>query len=877
MHGPLRIARCLLALALHPDDRECALADLDEEFEVWRARHGVSAARRWYRSQVRRSLVPSLGRRLGTPGMSMGGLMRAILFELRHGLRLLRQYPTTSLVAVLTLALGIGISAAIFAVVDAVLVQALPYPDADRLVMVFEKRAREGVVTNPVAPADFLDWRRRADVFQHIAAQAPASVTVTGDGEPEQVGAGAVSGAFFDVLGTAMAQGRTFTVDDEVPGRHRVVILSHGFCARRYGGEPDAIGRPITINGNAWQIVGILPRTFRFVDDEVDLWVPLVIELPGEEPSRSLHYLNVYGRLKPDVSVAQAGAAMDVLGRQLETEYPDTNDGHGAWVMPAKDWYVQDSQARLIALAAAVGLVVLIVCVNVANLLLVRAASRQHETAIRAALGASRSRLVVQSLVESLGLSLVGGICGLGVALVALEALPAAMPERISVVALRELTLDVRVLGFAAGLAVLTGLIFGFLPAWQGSRPRLIDALGSGRRGPGSVRRAARLTLVTEIALATLTLVGAGLVIRSFNRILATPLGFSTGHRLTVRIGLTGPRYHAADQRQRTFEQIEQSLATIPGLTRLGSVDLLPLGGGDSRRGVQIEGVAPGPDDPPTRMHPRVVTPGYFDTMAIDIVDGRGFTSEDTSAASPVVLINEASARRFWPGQNAIGRRMRFVGEEAWRTIVGVTRDVRHWGWTAAINPMVYRPLTQADTHAMTFVLGTDGDPASLASAARQRLAAVDPDVPLTAVRTMRQVADESLGSERALKVMMTAFGTLALVLAVIGIYGVMAQLVVVRVPEIGVRMSLGARPVDVVRAVLVEGFWQATTGLAIGLGAGVYLMTFAESLLFGVRPWDPVTLAAVSVLLLGAALAACLIPAARAVRVDPALVLRQG
>jgi putative ABC transport system permease protein len=804
--------------------------------------------------------------------------MRAFRFDLRLGLRLLRRYPMTSLVAVLTLALGIGISAAIFAVVDAVLVQALPYPDADRLVMVFEKRAREGVLTNPVAPADFLDWRRRGNVFQHIAAQAPASVTVTGEGEPEQVGTSAVSWAFFDVLGTTMAQGRTFSVDDEVLGRHRVVILSHGFWMRRYGGAPDAIGRPITINGNAWRIAGILPRTFRFVDGEVDLWVPLVIDVPGEQPSRSLHQFNVYARLKPDVTVMQAVAAMDTLGRQLETEYPDTNDGHGAYVMPARDWYVQDSQASLIALTAAVGLVVLIVCVNVANLLLVRAASRQHETAIRAALGASRSRLVVQSLVESLGLSLVGGVCGLGVALVAIEALPAVMPERISVVALRDLTLDARVLAFAAGLAVLTSLIFGFLPAWQGSRPRLIDALGSGGRGPRSVRRAARLTLVvTEIALATLTLVGAGLVTRSFNRMLATPLGFSTDHRLTVRIGLTGARHQAADQRQHTFEQIEHSLATIPGVTRLGGIDLLPLGGQDSRRGVQIEGRERGPDDPPTRMHPRVVTPGYFDTMAIDVVKGRGFTSEDTSAAYPVVVINETSARQFWPGLDPIGRRIRFGGEEAWRTIVGIARDVRHWGRTAAVNPLVYRPLTQADTRAMTFVLGTDGDPASLASAARQRLAAVDSNVPLTRVLTMQQVADESVGSERALMIMMTAFGALALVLAVIGIYGVMAQLVVVRVPEIGVRMSLGARPVDIVRAVLGEGFWQAITGLAIGLGAGVYLMTFADALLFGVQPWDPVTLAAVSVLLLGAALAACVIPAARAVRVDPALVLRQG
>jgi putative ABC transport system permease protein len=578
------------------------------------------------------------------------------------------------------------------------------------------------------------------------------------------------------------------------------------------------------------------------------------------------------------VTLAQAIEGMDRLGQQLEKEYHETNTGHGAHVMRARDWYVTDFKASLIALSAGVGFVLLIACVNVANLLLVRAASRAREMAVRAALGAGRARLIVQSLSESLGLSLVGGVVGIGVALLALQALPVVMPERMSVVGVADLSPDWRVLLFAFGLSLLTGILFGVLPALQASRPRLADALGQGGRGAAGVRRGARLTLVIgEIALATLTLVGAGLVIRSFSRILATPLGFSADHRLTLRVIVAGPRYASGEARRLALAQIEQSLAGIPGVTHAGAIDLPPLSGLNSRQGMNIEGRSTSPEDPPTRMHPRVVTPGYYQAMGIDIVKGRAFTAQDDGRAEPVVIISETAARQFWPDVDPIGRRVSYGGEEIWRRVVGVARDVRHWGRATEINPMIYRPQAQVGTGALTFVLATNGDPGALAAAARARIAAVDPNLPLTSVRTLADVASRSVQAERAVMVLMSGFGALALLLAVIGIYGVMAQLVVVRVPEIGVRMTLGARPLDILRGLLFEGLWQAVAGLAIGLVAGVYLMKFAGKLLFNVRPWDPITLTGVGLLLIAAALAACLIPARRAMRIDPAAALRQG
>ncbi|MGE5834289.1 MAG: ABC transporter permease [Acidobacteriota bacterium] len=814
----------------------------------------------------------------GVSGKSRGGtVMRTLFADFRHGLRLLRKYPASSLLALATLAIGIGANTAIFSVVDRVLLRALPYPDPDRIVMVWEKRPREGVMKNVVSPADYLDWRKRNTAFENMAGYAGGMASLTGDGEPVVVPGASVGWAFFEILKVKPELGRTFRPDDEVLGRHRVLVMSHALWQSRYGGQRDIVGRRVWLDGNAWEVVGVLPASFQFVTD-VDFWAPLVF---GQEISRVSHQLDVYARIKPGVSFAQALDAMDRLGQQLEGEYPQENRGHGAHVTLMRDVYVKPLRATLLVLFAAVGLVLLIACVNVANLLLTRAAARRREMSVRSALGASRGRLIGQTLVESVSLSVVGGIAGLVMGWVLLKALPAVMPERLAVVGLEEIHLDFRVLLFSFALALLTGVLFGLLPALQASKPDMTDTLKEGGRGAAGIRRRARIALVVgEVTLAALTLVGAGLVVRSFSQTMAQPLGFDASQRLTFGVAVPSARYKTPEERRAVLLDIERRLAALPGVRSVGAVNLLPLGGGDSRTGIGIENRERKPDDPPTRMHPRIVTPTYFSTVGIPIKQGRGFETTDDDRALPVVIVSETSARRFWPDGNPIGQRVRFGGDEAWRTVIGIAGDVRHWGLRRDVNPVLYWPQAQASIGSLNFILRSDVDPGTLTSAVRATVKAVDPNLPLASVRTFDEVVAESVRSERAQTLLLGAFGVLSLALAVIGVYGVMAQLVTTRVHEIGVRMTLGARPLDILRGLMTEGLWQALAGLAIGVVAGSYIVRVGglpEELLFHVQPWDPVTLTAVGLILIVATLAACLIPARRAMRVDPVNALRQS
>jgi putative ABC transport system permease protein len=572
----------------------------------------------------------------------------------------------------------------------------------------------------------------------------------------------------------------------------------------------------------------------------------------------------------------QARDAMDRLAREIEAEHPDLNRGHGAWVTPLREELVGPVSASLVALFAAVGLVLLIACVNVVNLQLARGAGRRREMAVRSALGAGRARLIVQGLAEHLALATAGGVAALVVAWTLLAALPFVLPEQMSVVGIRDVGIDARVVLFALGITVAAAVLVGLLPAIAASRPSVIDLIKSAGRGAPVTRRRARTALViVEVALASLTLVGGGLVLRSFAAILAQPLGFETANRLTFGISVPSSRYKTVEARRIALDAIEQKIAALPGVVSVGAINLPPLGGGDSRTGVGIEGFERRDGDPPTRMHPRTVTPGYFATMSIPIVQGRGFTAHDGTAAEPVVVINQTAVRRFFPDRSPIGVRLQFGGDNVLRTIVGVVGDVRHWGLTLETNPMVYMPQSQSSWSLTTFVLRTNGDPLALTGAARARVAEVDPLLPLASVRTYDEILARSVQSQRAQTLLMGAFGVLALALAVVGIYGVTSQLVAARVPEIGVRMTLGARPRDVLRQILGEGLWQAIAGVMIGITAGAFLMRFAQSLLFNVTPWDPLTLAVVAVLLVAAAVAACVGPARRAMRIDPAAALR--
>ena len=701
------------------------------------------------------------------------------------------------------------------------------------------------------------------------------TVDLTESGEPVRLPAGVVSPAFFAVLHVRPALGRTFRPDEAVVGNHRVVILNHGLWQRRFGARPDIVGQKIVLNGAPFEVVGVLPSTFEFPDSELEIWSPLPLEGLTQPPSRALHQFNVYARLKPGTTLQQARAEMDRIGADLARQYPDTNRTHGAWVTPLREDLTKQVKSGLLLLLGAVTFVLLIACVNVANLLLATAAGRRREIAVRAALGAGRWRLAGQTLTESLLLGLVGGAAGLLVARWGIGVLKRIAPRGAPVFAMEHLGLDARVLGFTLLLSMGTGLLFGLLPAWQLARQNANDVLKEGSRSGGSIRRRLRVALVvSEIALASLLLVGAGLTLRSFQTLLNSDAGFVGDRVLTARVSLPASRYREDARILGAFDLIEQRLRTIPGVRAVGSTSHLPLTGQQSRIGVGIEGREPKPDEP-TRAAPRGITPDYFQAMGITLTQGRRFTKQDTAASPKVAIVNETMAKRYWPDASPIGRRVRLGGTDAWMEVVGIVGDVKHWGLDLPVNPEIYMPMAQYPWRAINLAIAADVEPAGLAGAVREQLKALDPALPLSNVLTMNAVASQSVAPRRAVMLLLAIFSVLALVLAAAGIYGVMAHIVALRTSEIGVRMTLGARPADVMRLILGEGLLQASIGLIIGVGAAILMMRWLRTLLFEVSPTDPLTLAAVMVLLLATALAACVVPARRAMRVDPVTALR--
>jgi predicted permease len=756
-----------------------------------------------------------------------------------------------------------------------VLLRPLPYQDPDRLVMVWEKRLREGVLDNVVSPADYLDWATLQTAFEAMAAQTVVTADLTGRGDPVRLIVGAVSPPFFDILRVRIMVGRPFRAEEATVGKHRVVILAHAIWQARFGGDRNIVGTFVTLNGNPAEIVGVLPPDFEFPDSAIEVWAPLPLMGTPQPPTRTSHYLNVYARLKPGVTLEAARADMDRVGALLQQQYPEANRNHSAHVIPLREQLSEPVQGGLLLLFGAVAFVLLIACVNVANLLLTKAAARRREMAVRAALGAGRARLVGQALTESVVLGLAGGAAGLLVARWGIDLIRALAPSQLPVLGVGRLGLDPRVLTFTLILSIGTGVLFGLLPAWHLARQNVNDSLKDGGRSPAGVRRRLRVALVvSEIALASLLLVGAGLTLRSFQSLLRSESGFDAKGKLTVFVALPASRYRDDQRVNATFDEIERRFAAIPGARAVAAAGLLPLSGDDSRTGVAIEGREPTPDAP-TRAHPRPVTTNYFRTMGIRLIAGRHFTDADHPESPFVIIVNQTMATRYWPNASPIGKRVRMGGSQAWREVVGVVADVKHWGLDGRVNPEMYLPQRQMVFRSLYFVLATDGDPAALAAPVREQLRAIDPDLPLSKIRTLEDVAARSVASQRAAMILLGIFGSLALTLAAAGIYGVMAHLVALRTAEIGVRMTLGARPGDVMRLVIREGTLQAVAGLAVGLTGAVLLMRSFRAMLFGVSPADPVTLAAVAAILMATALLACLIPARRAMRVDPVEALR--
>jgi putative ABC transport system permease protein len=805
-------------------------------------------------------------------------LMDLLNHDVRYALRMLLKQRSVTAMMLATLALGIGANTAVFSVVNAVLLRPLPYPEPDALAMVYEKRAAEGVMDNSVSPADFLDWRAMNQSFASLASFSETTADLTGTGDPVQVTLGAVSADFFNVLGIRALHGRTFAPDEDVLGQHRVVVLGHPLWQQRFGGDASIVGRQITLNGIPQQVIGVLPPGFEAPKGEIELWAPLALRGTTEPPTRTSHFLRVFGRLKSGVALEAARSELDTIGRRLEEQYPNLSRGHGAHVVALRDDIVSPVRRGLIVLSLAVGFVLLIACTNVANLLLARAAGRRRELAIRSAIGAARNRLLRQSLTESVVLAMMSGILGLGVAWLLLDLLVTQTPPMLRGVGLERAGLDLPVLAFSLLLCVVTGVLAGLVPAWLQSREDLNEPLREGGRSPAGLRRSVRFVLVVaEVSLTSILLVGAGLMLRSLERVLSQPAGFETDSRLVVPLTLPRSRYGNLDAVRRARQEFETRLAGTPGVIATGANNNLPFTASDARQGITVEGLERRPGDTPVRAHLRIVTTRYFETMGIRLRQGRALAESDGATSPLVVVVNETMARRYWPDQSPIGKRMRFNDPDAqWREVVGVIQDVRHWGLDREVNPELYMPHEQQPSGSLTFVLHTSVAPASIAQEAARRVHEVDPNLAIGTMRTMEEVAARAVAARRWSAVLLASFGALALVLAAVGIYGVMAQLVSTRTSEIGIRLTLGARPSTVLAGVISEGVLHALAGLAVGLGLSLGLMRGLQSLLFDVAPTDPLTLVAVALTLLGVSLAACVGPATRAMRIDPVVALRE-
>jgi putative ABC transport system permease protein len=797
-----------------------------------------------------------------------GGVMSGIWQDWRHAWRLLRRDPWFTAVGVITLALGIGANGAIFSIVHAVLLRPLPYSQPNQLVMVWESRPREGVNDNVVSPADFLDWRVRQRVFEGIAAHWTAAVNLTGRDEPERVEAGNISASLFDVLGVAPALGRTFRLEEEQAGTNRVVLLNHGFWKRRFGSDPTVLGRSITLDGHPHEIVGVLPASFRFPDETVDLWRP--IDFTEEDMrARFSHFLTVYARLKTGTTIARAQQEMDAISAQLQNEVPLRNQGHGASVVGLRDRLVGNVEASLAILMAAVAFILLIACVNIANLLLVRGAGRRKEVALRSALGAGRTRIVRQFVLECVTLAGLSAVVAMPLVVWGVRVLKASIPADIP--RLNDAGLNLVVIGFMAGAAALTALLFSLAPAWQVSTLSLTNALNDAGANAGVSRRRTRQGLVVvEIALAFVLLTGAGLMTRTLINLVTVPPGFVSENVLAVPITTAGTSEGPPERQMALLSDLLERVRMQPGVQSAGYTSHLPMSGDDSRAGIGIEGRPPDPSDEPTRAHWRVVTPGYFSALRIRLVRGRFPTDAETQERSPVAVINQTAARRYWAGTDAIGKRFRLQNQ--WREIVGVIEDVRHWGPSVPVNPEVYLPSFWPRTN---LIVRAAQDPAALAAMVREQVRSVSPALPLAGVRTLDEVRARSVASPRFYLSLLGAFAVLAGLLAVLGVYGLTSYSVAQSRRDIGIRMAIGARGQDVVRLFLREGLALTAGGLVLGVMGAFALTRLMAALLFGVTPTDTTTFAGTALLMGVVALVASYVPARRSAAVDPLSALR--
>ncbi|HEV2837664.1 MAG TPA: ABC transporter permease [Pyrinomonadaceae bacterium] len=804
--------------------------------------------------------------------------MDNFLNDIRYAIRNLIKRPSFTIVATITLALGIGANSAIFSSVYSLLLKPFPFPELDRVVAIWDKDPSHGYTHNEVAMANYLDWKAQSQSFEQLALYNWWSTNLTGIDPPERLQGFLLTANFLDVTRIKPIMGRNFTEDETQPGKDRVVIITHRLWQRRFGGDPNILNKNITLNSVSYTIVGVMPEGFDF-PNAADLYAPFA---PPSElaQNRRFHSFYVIGRLKPGVSIQSAQADINNITARLEQQYPETNTGLGATVYPIVADAVRKYDTGVWVGMGAVAFVLLIACANVANLMLARASGRQREIALRAALGASRWRIIRQLLTESVIVALLGGALGVLVAVWGIDALRAANPGDAAKFApgWNQLGINLPVLAFTLGLSVLSGLVFGLAPALQVSKPNLNESLKEGsRQSSGRSHRLRSSLVVFEIALSLVLLVGAGLFFRSFLTLFKTDPGFNPENMLTMNLILPRAKYKDEPQTAAFYTDLVQRVKAKPGVESAAAVNYLPLGGSNSSDSYLVEGEAePRPGDENIGRY-RVCTPGYFNTMRIPILKGRAFTDQDKPGAPPVVIVNETLARKHWPGQDAIGKRIRFEGpidKAPWMEIVGVIKDVKH-ELTVEVKPEYYLPHAQDSWRSMVLVARTNADPASFAGSIRQDVWAIDKDQPVFDVRTMQEVRSISVGLQTFSSQMIGVFAGVALLLASVGIYGVMAFVVAQRTQEIGIRMALGAQATDVLKLVVKNGMRLAVIGLLIGLVAAFGVTRFLATLLVGVQPTDVLTFSVMSVCLLAAAFLACYLPARRATKIDPLEALR--
>ncbi|MGH9832825.1 MAG: ABC transporter permease [Blastocatellia bacterium] len=808
--------------------------------------------------------------------------METLWQDLRQGARSLFKQPTFTIVAVIALALGIGANTAIFSVVNAVLLQSLPYRDADRLVTVWEHNRTRGNAQNVINLGNFFDWKQQNRVFEDMATFFDLTSNLTSGGEPEEIPAQVATPNLFNILGVNPIMGRAFTEDDGKQGAPRVVALSFGLWQRRFGGDPQIIGRKLILNGNEATVVSVMPANFNWhvkagsmTRKIAEMWAPWQINPANLQ--RQGRFAMAVARLKPGVTFEQAQAEMNVIGSQLERSY-DFNANWGVNAVPLRKQFTGEIRLALLVLLGAVGMVLLIACANVANLLLVRAAGRQREIAVRAALGAGRWRIVRQLLTESLLLAGLGGLAGLALAWWGTDLLVSLAPP--DLLNLPQVKINAAVLGFTLGISLLTGVIFGLVPAFEATRVNLTESLKEGGKNIGGSTRSHRLRnslVIAETALALVLLVCAGLLIRSFARLQSVDPGFNANNVLTMKVGLPGRKYDTDQKRISFFREAIAQMQSLPGVESAGAVSFLPFAAPHAGTLVEIEGRPKLPPGQGLSTGVMVSDLNYFRTMQIPLKRGRLFTDQEAAEMRHVVVVNEAFARTNFPGEDPLGKRVVIYmkNDNQPCEIIGIVGDSKHMNLDAEVKPMSYWPHPELTYSGMTFVIRTQGEPSAVANAARNVIRTLDPEQPVADVRTMESLIGTSVARSRFNTLLLTIFAVVALLLAGVGIYGVMAYSVAQRTHEIGVRMALGARASDVLRLVVRRGMTLAITGVALGVVASFALTRLMETLLFNVSATDPLTFAGIPLLLVLVALLACLIPARRAAKVDPMVALR--